>query len=473
MKKRVLCVSLALLISASQVMTVSASREEQLRLEQAYTNEQLNNTYARINELEYAKQALRAEINELDANLVNIMVSINVLEGSISEKEASIEKTSADLQKAEKAKDKQYENMKKRIQLLYEKGGNSAWFQMLMEADDLSELLTRAEYTQKMYELDRENLDKYTNTVEQVKELGEKYAQEKADLEAMHNEYALQQQELEYQISVKEATSANCDAEITYAQNQAYQYAVLLEQQTAEIAQLEAERIAAEQAAAAAAAQAQAEAQAAAQAQAQAQAETQIQTDSTGETGVYSAEYDEYGNVVYNYEENASTQDTYTDYNYSGESTAQYDEYGNLIVDNSSVDYNYTDTTGTTTDTTTTTTPTGSGNSAVVDFATQFVGNPYVWGGTSLTNGADCSGFVQSVYSNFGVDLPRTSYDQMTVGQEVSYADAQPGDLICYGGHIAIYMGNGQIVHAANSEQGIIISDNAAYDTILSVRRVL
>ena len=116
----------------------------------------------------------------------------------------------------------------------------------------------------------------------------------------------------------------------------------------------------------------------------------------------------------------------------------------------------------------------GSGSgSSVVDFATQFVGNPYVWGGTSLTGGADCSGFTQSVYANFGVSLPRTSYEQQYAGTEVSYADAQPGDLICYGGHVAIYMGNGRIVHASNSVDGIKISDNAAYRTIVSVRRLV
>ena len=116
----------------------------------------------------------------------------------------------------------------------------------------------------------------------------------------------------------------------------------------------------------------------------------------------------------------------------------------------------------------------GSGSgSSVVDFATQFVGNPYVWGGTSLTSGADCSGFTQSVYADFGISLPRTSYEQQYAGTEVSYADAQPGDLICYGGHVAIYMGNGRIVHASNSVDGIKISDNAAYRTIVSVRRLV
>ena len=147
----------------------------------------------------------------------------------------------------------------------------------------------------------------------------------------------------------------------------------------------------------------------------------------------------------------------------SGSSDYEYDEYGNVI-----------DTDNTVTDTSSYSSSSGSGSgSSVVDYATQFVGNPYVWGGTSLTNGADCSGFVQSVYANFGVSLPRTSYEQQNAGTEVSYADAQPGDLICYGGHVAIYMGNGQIVHASNSRDGIKVSNNAAYRTILSVRRLV
>lgn len=509
MKKRFLCLSLAFLLSGSQVMTVSASREQELREQQAYTSYALNDTYYRINELENQKAALRAQINELDANLMNIMVSVAVLEDSISQKESDITKTTEDLAKAEKARDKQYEDMKKRIQLIYEKGGDSAWFQMMMEAEDLSELLNRAEYTQKLYQHDRECLDKYVQVVEQVTKLGEQYRTEKAELEAMHNEYTLQQQQLEVQINDLEVTSANYESEIAYAQEQAYQYAALLEQQTAEIAQLEAERIAAEQAAAAAAAQAAAEQAAAEQAyqeqlmqqQAAAQQASQEQVLAAGNDAAYeqeTAQYDAYGNVVdssdISYDTEAAytldvytadtdtiytadtdstyTDSTYTDTTYTADTytdttstdTTQYDAYGNVIVDSSSV----------TTDTTAVTTSTGSeSGSSVVDYATQFVGNPYVWGGTSLTNGADCSGFVQSVYSNFGIDLPRTSYDQMNVGTEVSYSDAQAGDLICYGGHVAIYMGDGKIVHAANSEQGIIVSDNAAYDTILSVRRVV
>ena len=88
-------------------------------------------------------------------------------------------------------------------------------------------------------------------------------------------------------------------------------------------------------------------------------------------------------------------------------------------------------------------------------YACGFVGNPYVSGGTSLTNGADCSGFTQSVYKAFGYKIPRTSYQQRSAGKAVSYAEAQPGDLICYAGHVAMYIGNGRIVHASSAKTGI------------------
>lgn len=116
--------------------------------------------------------------------------------------------------------------------------------------------------------------------------------------------------------------------------------------------------------------------------------------------------------------------------------------------------------------------PTGSSGSDVVKFAMQFVGNPYVYGGTSLTNGADCSGFVMSVYNNFGVSLPHSSAADRNVGAAVNgIENAQPGDIICYSGHVGIYAGNGQLVHASTSKTGIIVS-SATYRPILSIRRI-
>ena len=109
---------------------------------------------------------------------------------------------------------------------------------------------------------------------------------------------------------------------------------------------------------------------------------------------------------------------------------------------------------------------------AVVDYAMQFVGNPYVYGGSSLTNGTDCSGFVMSVYKNFGVSLPHSSSADRSQGYDVGGLDnAHPGDIVCYSGHVGIYAGNGQIVHASTSKTGIIVS-NANYRNVLAVRRI-
>ena len=458
MKKRIVCLTLALMMTAAQVVSVSASREDELREEQAATSAQLDATYAQIDQLYSAKQQLQDEINTLDANLVNVMVSIQTLEGAISNKQADIEQTQADLQKAQNAKDKQYAAMKQRIQYLYEKGGSEAWFQMMMSADNLSDLLTKAEYTQKMYDYDRKSLETYANTIEQVTNLGNQYQQEKSELEGMKQEYEAESANLQTQIDTKKANSADCDNEIAYAQEMANEYANLIQEQQAEIEQLEAERIAAEEEARRQA-EAEAEAAAAAAAEEAAQQEDQTVYDEDGNE-VDADEAAENGDTVYDEDGNEVDPSETT----SSDDDVKYDEYGNVIDSDNTVDPDSVSSSSSSSSSS------GSGSS-IVDYATQFVGNPYVWGGTSLTGGADCSGFTQSVYAQFGYSLPRTSYEQQSWGTEVSYADAQPGDLICYGGHVAIYMGNGQIVHASNSRDGIKISNDATYRTILSVRR--
>lgn len=113
-----------------------------------------------------------------------------------------------------------------------------------------------------------------------------------------------------------------------------------------------------------------------------------------------------------------------------------------------------------------------SNGQAVVDYARQFLGNPYVYGGTSLTNGADCSGFVQSVYKAFGVSLPRNSTAQRGAGYAVSLSDIQPGDLVCYSGHIGIYAGNNTLIHASNERTGITTTSPVTYRPIIAVRRI-
>ena len=116
--------------------------------------------------------------------------------------------------------------------------------------------------------------------------------------------------------------------------------------------------------------------------------------------------------------------------------------------------------------------PSGTGGQAVVDYAMQFVGNPYVLGGSSLTNGIDCSNFVMRIYEAFGVSLPHHSYKLRFVGHEVSADEIKPGDIICYEGHVSIYAGDGKCVHASNRKDGIKVSPKWNYTHVITIRRI-
>lgn len=437
MKKRILCLTLGLMLTISQAVPAgAASRKDQLKQDKAAAQSQLAAQESKINNLEDQKQTLSAEIDQLDSDLVNIMVEIEILDGELSDKEAQIEQTKADLAVAEENKQKQYEAMKKRIQYLYEKGGDDAWAQMLFQASDFTSLLNQAEYVQQMYDSDRNSLEEFKETVQQVKDLGDQLDSEKAELEEMNQEYQNRQASMQTQLQEKKATSSDYDAQIAQAQSQAAQYTELIRQQNAEIQKIEEEeKKAAEEAARKAAEEA--------AKKAAAEASKKFSSTSGSNTAASSGSSTSSKNNT-----SGSSSSAATSKDNGSSSSSSSGSSG------SSVSYN----------------PTGQ---SVVNYACQFVGNPYVWGGTSLTNGADCSGFIMSIYAKFGVSLPHSSGAMAGCGRAVSYSEAMPGDIICYAGHVAIYMGGGQIVHASNAKDGIKISGNAAYRPIVAVRRVL
>lgn len=461
MRKRFLCFTLGLMLTISQAVPAgAASRKDQLKQDKAAAQSQLAAQESKINNLEDQKQTLSAEIDQLDSDLVNIMVEIEILDGELSDKEAQIEQTKADLAVAEENKQKQYEAMKKRIQYLYEKGGDDAWAQMLFQASDFTSLLNQAEYVQQMYDSDRNSLEEFKETVQQVKDLGDQLDSEKAELEEMNQEYQNRQVSMQTQLEEKKATSSDYDAQIAQAQNQAAQYTELIRQQNAEIQKIEEEeKKAAEEAARKAAEEA---AKKAAAEEAAKKAQEEANKKAADEAAKKAAEASKKSSSTSGSNTAASSgSSTSSKNNTSGSSSSAATSKDNGSSSSSSsgssgssVSYN----------------PTGQ---SVVNYACQFVGNPYVWGGTSLTNGADCSGFIMSVYAKFGVSLPHSSGAMAGCGRGVSYSEAMPGDIICYAGHVAIYMGGGQIVHASNAKDGIKISGNAAYRPIVAVRRVL
>ena len=461
MKKRILCLTLGLMLTISQAVPAgAASRKDQLKQDKAAAQSQLAAQESKINNLEDQKQTLSAEIDQLDSDLVNIMVEIEILDGELSDKEAQIEQTKADLAVAEENKQKQYEAMKKRIQYLYEKGGDDAWAQMLFQASDFTSLLNQAEHVQQMYDSDRNSLEEFKETVQQVKDLGDQLDSEKAELEEMNQEYQNRQVSMQTQLEEKKATSSDYDAQIAQAQNQAAQYTELIRQQNAEIQKIEEEeKKAAEEAARKAAEEA---AKKAAAEEAAKKAQEEANKKAADEAAKKAAEASKKSSSTSGSNTAASSgSSTSSKNNTSGSSSSAAtskdngsSSSGSSGSSGSSVSYN----------------PTGQ---SVVNYACQFVGNPYVWGGTSLTNGADCSGFIMSIYAKFGVSLPHSSGAMAGCGRGVSYSEAMPGDIICYAGHVAIYMGGGQIVHASNAKDGIKISGNAAYRPIVAVRRVL
>lgn len=417
MKKKFIALSLAVLISSSQILTVSASREDEISQSKQQAQSDLEATNSRISEMEAAQEELLAEIDQKEQELVQIISAIEILDGEISEKETQIQQTKEDLAAAEAERDKQYEAMKTRIQYLYENGGSDAWAQILLEDGDLSNLLSKAENTQQLYEYDKESREKYISLVEETQNLETQLEDEKSELESMQQENQSQKAQLEQIVAEKKAASDDYENQIADAQNLAAEYTQMIQEYNEELQKIEEERQAEE-----------ARRKAAEEAAEKEQQEAAKNTSQKSTAG------------------SSSSSD-------SGSQSSGSSNSGSSSTGSSSQG--------------------SASGQAVVNYALQFVGNPYVWGGTSLTNGADCSGFIMSVYAHFGYSLPHSSAAMRSCGRSVSYSEAQPGDIICYSGHVAIYMGGGQIVHASDEKSGIKVSSNAAYRQILSVRRIV
>lgn len=404
--KRFLAVMLVVAAAMTQVLSVNASTMSKAKDAKKAAESDLNKANSQIETIEKQQQALQSEINAKDAELVNLLVNIGILEDELDSKNAQLEQVTADLAEAEQTEADQYASMKKRIQFMYERG-DTAMIEALLGSENMADFLNRVEYVSEVYDYDRNLLTQYQTTVQQVADLKSTVETEKAELEAMEDEYAVQQTELENVLAAKKAKMGDYNNQLATAQAEAEAYKKTIAAQNQIIKEEERKQ---KEKARAAAAKASA-------------GNSNSSTSGTGNTGNSAG----------------GTSSDSTGSSGGGENPSY---------------------------------STSVSGSSVVSYACQFVGNPYVWGGTSLTNGADCSGFVMSVFAHFGVSLPHSSGALQGCGKAVSYANAQPGDLICYSGHVAIYMGGGQIVHAQSTAVGITTS-SATYRTIVAVRRVL
>lgn len=434
MQKRVCCILLSFIMLMEIVVPVRATTISGVKKEQQKTQNNLNSVNQQITAIQSDQAQAQEELDQLSDQLVDILTSIDICQDEIAVKEKEIEQAKKDYEDARKKEEDQYASMKKRIQFMYEQG-DSAYLQVLLESQNYADMVNKADYIESLYEYDKQLLAGYVESKNQVAELKGRLEDEEADLEASN--YELQQEEAALQTLVDEQkkTVADFDAQLASAKKKAASYKQQLEDQTAQIKKLEEE----------AAAKKKKEEEARKKQEQERKQQQQANQTQTIDTG------------------NGAQQTT-------GDDPAQVDPGDDAqTTDPGTVD------TGKGTDSMNAGAGAVTGGSGVgqqaANYACNFVGNPYKFGGTSLTNGTDCSGFTQAVYAHFGISLPRDSYSQRSCGTEVSYANAQPGDIICYAGHVALYLGNGQIVHASTERTGITYG-YATYRTILSVRRV-
>ena len=429
MQKKTVALFLSIALLVVSALPVGAVPSvDSVKKEREKTQGSLNSISQQIKGLESGRAEVTNEIEIMNTELVDILTSIGVCQSEIEIKEREIEDASEKLVIAEQNEYSQYQSMKKRVQFLYEKG-DKAYMQALIESNGYSDLVNKADYVEKLYSYDHELLEEYIGVKQEVSDLKELLEEEEAGLEASRYELGQEQSRLETLITEKKQTVEDFDQQLATARKTAANMQRQLEQQTAQIKALE-EAKKKEQEEKLRKKQEEAKKLAAAKKAAE---------DGTTQT-VGGA-----GEVL----TDKSYQIDSSDYETSATSLSA--GAGAEVVGSSAG---------------------SSKGQSVIDYACQFVGNPYVYGGTSLTNGTDCSGFTQSVYAHFGISLPRDSTSQRSAGVGVSYDQAQPGDIICYAGHVALYMGGGMIVHASTERTGITYSP-ATYRTIITIRRVL
>lgn len=427
MNKRILWMAMTVVMIFTNVVSISATPISDAKKEKNAAEKKLKSINDNIKELEGEKEDLEAEAEEYQQQLVDLLVAIQVINHDIENKENEINTAQAEYDEALAKQEKQKQAMNKRIKYMYEKGDTN-YVMILLESKKYTDAVNKATYSEKLYAYDRYQLYLYEQTKQEVLE---KKQDLEADLEELEEIKAdANEQELELQRLIDEYTETidNFEEELASAKETATLYKNQIQKQTEQIKVMEAEekRLAEE----AAKKKREEEARRKAEEEARRKAEEEERKNKD------------------------SDDDDDDDDNHSSDSS----DSGSSSSSSSSSSGG-----------------SGSGSAKgqeIANFAVKFVGNPYVPGGTSLTEGADCSGFTSAVYKEFGISLPRSSYAQAGYGREVSYSDAAPGDIIYYGGHVGIYIGNGLIVHASTQATGIKIS-NALYRSIITVRRIV
>ncbi|MBR4084163.1 MAG: C40 family peptidase [Lachnospiraceae bacterium] len=388
----ILCGTLVLGMLAVPSMDVYADRTiNEVQESIDHQKEVIEGINDEIDALAGEQDILLEQMDDLNAEIINMMTSIGMLTDEIAQKEKDIKKTQQEYEAAKNVEEQQREAMKVQVKMMYE-GGKTSWFNQIIKSSSFGDILNNLTYTESVLDYNNHMLDKYETAKNQVHDLWDRLEAEKKDLQTQKKELEDQKKYCDELMKQLKAQSDNYDALIASAEKEAKAAQKLLQAEQKELKKLK-------------------------DAEKRRQEEERKRQEALNKT----------------YETTSYTQ----------------------IVDNAG----------------------GSEiGKKIAKYGLQYVGNKYVYGGTSLTNGVDCSGFTYRVYEAFGYSLPRTSYAQRSSGKAVDYANAQPGDLIMYSGHVGIYIGGGYIVHASSSKpypQGGIKVNKATYREIIGVRRIV
>jgi cell wall-associated NlpC family hydrolase len=366
-----------------------------------------------INDLKEDKAEKQSEVNSLQKELTDIMTKLGDLEEDLIKKGEEITQAEADLTVAEEKEKEQYEAMKLRIKYMYEEGSSMA-IESLVSAEDFTDLVNKAEYVQNVHKYDRQQLQEYAETKQEIADLKTTLEEDQKTMEGLQDEYEAKETQLSSTIESKREEVADLDAQI--------------------------------QAAAEAAARAAAEEQRRREEEERRRQEEAAQSNNNTSGNQNQNNEDNNGGNASN--DSASAGST--------GSTGSSSTAGNTgSTGNSGSTGNTAGSTGTSTGSSSGSSLdyAGAGDSSVaqtiVNAAYGQLGVPYVWGGTTPGSGLDCSGLTQYCHRVAGISIGRTSQVQGGGGKAVS--NPQPGDLVCYGSHIGIYIGGGQMIHAPHT----------------------
>ena len=417
----------AILILAVLVLAVQAplpgraspvTRAEQ---ERRRAEEEKSRAESEAQQLEQKLGQSRQKEQALEEELVRLLALKDILESDMEELKTQIQGADRDYRQAEEKRQRQHDILKKRIQFLYEEG-DITYLDILLKAKNIGDVVSQTEYFRQLYEYDQEIIQRYEKLKQEAAGKKELLEEKQSQLEVMEEENESQQKELEGFIAARQKESSGFALELEAAQACAAQAAGEVIRKTEEIrilrARQEEDRIRQEK-----------------------ERIRQEQESAGREPGSAGQESGGAGQAS----EAAGREPGGAGRESGGAGTAG----GRPVKSIGGTEF----------------------GRNVADYALQFIGNPYVYGGTSLTGGTDCSGYTQSVYRHFGVSIPRTSGEQAGFGREIPYEDMEPGDLVCYSGHVAMYIGGGRIVHASSRKEGIKVSNDPAYRTIVSIRR--